>query len=217
LESNSHETPLKELQLVTQPGPRNELIWIAFTTKAALHQWRDHFEDAYVAIEGAQLFSLAVQNRVESILINPAGPVGGKITGMELQMLAEGTFPQEGDGKTHTVRAKENSAVRMGTPAEPLKVELIQYLRNKLGKDDEVLAGYVAAMAIGSGTAHLVLGIEFTSEPPPETAKPIMDAIGSGIQPFLGQGEYFDMIPFDAKHEWNEGLKKFGVVVYRRP
>src|SRR5580693_9909372 len=65
LESTSHETPLKELQLVTQPGPKDELIWIAFTSKTALHQWRDHFEDAYVAIVGAQLFPLAVQNRVE--------------------------------------------------------------------------------------------------------------------------------------------------------
>jgi hypothetical protein len=89
LESVSHETPLKELQLVTQPGPKNELVWIAFTNKAALRRWRDHFEEAYVAIEGAPLFILAVQNRVESILINPAGPVGGRITGVELQILAE--------------------------------------------------------------------------------------------------------------------------------
>jgi hypothetical protein len=92
LESNSPEKPLKELQLVTQPGPRNELIWIAFTSKAALYQWREHFEEAYVAIQGTELFALAVRNRVESILVNPAGPIGGKITEGELKILATGTF-----------------------------------------------------------------------------------------------------------------------------
>jgi hypothetical protein len=104
LEASSHVTSLKEIQLVTQPGPKNELIWIAFTSKAALGQWRNQFEDAYVAIQGSPLFALAVQNRVESILINPAGPVGGKITGVELQMLAEGIFPKDGDGNIKSTK-----------------------------------------------------------------------------------------------------------------
>jgi hypothetical protein len=217
LEASSQGASLKEIQLVTQPGPQNELVWIAFTNKAALRQWRPQLEEAYVAIRGIELFALAVQNRVESMLINPAGPIGGKITGMELQMLAEGTFPQEGDGKTHTVGTKEQASVRIGTPAVPLKAELVEYLQDQLGKNGDVLAGYVAAMVIGSGAAHLVLGIEFASGSTPEKAKPIMDSIGVGIHSFLGNGEYLDMIVFDAKHEWNESIKKLGIVVYRRP
>ncbi len=107
LESSSLETSLKEIQLVTQPGPRNELVWIAFTSKDALHRWRDRFEEAYVAIQGSPLFALAVQNRVESMLINPAGPVAGKITGMELRMLAQGAFPKTGEGKAAGSEPKE--------------------------------------------------------------------------------------------------------------
>jgi hypothetical protein len=105
LEASSHVMSLKEIQLVTQPGPKNEVIWIAFTSKASLRKWRHEFEDAYVAIQGAPLFELAVQNRVESILINPAGPIGGKITGIELKMLAEGTIPQDGDSHTKSAKA----------------------------------------------------------------------------------------------------------------
>ncbi len=105
LESSTFETSLKEIQLVTQPGPKNELVWIAFTSKEALRQWRPQFEDAYVAIQGTLLFALAVQNRVENILINLAGPVSGKITGMELQMLAEGILPRDEDGNTKNTKA----------------------------------------------------------------------------------------------------------------
>jgi hypothetical protein len=216
LEATPHEKPLKGIQLVTLPGGGNELVWIAFTNKAALHQWRDHFEDAYVAIEGAQLFALAVQNRVESLLINPAGPIGGKITGMELQMLSEGTFPQAGNGLTYSVRAKEQSPVRMGTPVEPLKTEFIRYLQDELGKNEKVLAGYVVAMVIGKGAAHLVLGIEFASELSQEAAKPMMDAIAGGIHPLLGKGEYLDMVPIDANHEWFGAMRQFGILVYQK-
>src|SRR5579862_3819655 len=62
LEIHSDGTGPKEIQLVTQPGAGNEPVWIAFTSKSALLQWRSHFEEAYVAIEGAPLFALAVQN-----------------------------------------------------------------------------------------------------------------------------------------------------------
>lgn len=95
LEASSQVMSLKEIQLVTLPGPKNELVWIAFTSKVASRQWRNQFEDAYVAIQGTALFALAVQNRVQSILINPAGPIGGKITEMELKMLAEGSSAQD--------------------------------------------------------------------------------------------------------------------------
>jgi hypothetical protein len=105
LEASSNVMSLKEIQLVTQPGPKNEVIWISFTSKATLHHWRNQFEDAYVAIQGTSLFTLAVQNRVESILINPAGPIGGKITAMELKMLAEGKFSQDGGGDTKSPQA----------------------------------------------------------------------------------------------------------------
>ncbi len=215
LEASSSGIPLKEVQLVTQPGTQNEVVWIVFTNRTALQQWRHHHEDAYIAIQGSSLFALAVQNRVESILINPAGPIGGKITRMELQMLAEGTFPGMGDGKTHTIGTKEQTSIRMGTPVEPLKPGLAEYLHNHLVKNEEVLAGYVAAMIIGRGKAHLILGIEFVLVPH-KNAKPIMDAIALDIHALLGDGEYLDMVPFDINHEWNESLKKFGILVYRK-
>jgi hypothetical protein len=216
LGASTQGAPLKSLQLVTQPGTEGGIVWLVFTSRTALRQWRPGFEDAYVAMRGDQLFSLAVQNRVEEILVNPAGPIGGKITRMELEMLAEGTLPQEGGGKTHTVRAREQTPIRIGTPAQPLKQDLVDHLRQHLKSRPDVLAGYVAAMVIGEGKAHLILGIQFAAIPDHKEVKPLMDAIGGGIPALLSTGEYLDMVPFDEKHEWFGALRQFGILVYQQ-
>ncbi len=86
LEESTHE-PLKEIQVVTQPSPEGKLCWLAFTSQEALYKWKH--ENAYVAIQGSQLFELALRNKVDNILMNVAGPIGGLITRIEIQMLAQ--------------------------------------------------------------------------------------------------------------------------------
>ena len=216
LEALPDEAALKEIQVVTQKGPKNELVWIAFTSKTALTKWRIQSEDSYIAIQGIHLFNLAIQNQVEAILINPAGPIGGKITRMELNMLAEGAFPQGGDGLTHQVRPSEGAPVLIGSPPRFLPPNLEEFFWERLSKENLVLAGYVASIKIGKGNSHLVLAIEYGSVPQPESNRALLDTIGAEIKKRIGPEEYIDMVSFDQKHEWCNAIRRHGVVIYKR-
>lgn len=217
LENQAEAKPLKEIQLVTQPGPKGELTWLAFTGRHTLELWKGVQDSPYVALRGKELFALAAQNRVDQILMNPAGPVGGRITRMELEMLAEGTFPTEGGRQTHSVQAREQTPIRIGKPAHDPNPELVEYLRENLSQNTEVTAGYLVAMVIGGGLPHLVLGIQFESVPHRESVKPLMEALGGGARTYLKKDEFLDMVPFDAKHEWFAAIQNYGVAVYKKP
>jgi len=80
------------VQLLSQRGPKGELIWMAFTDEKALSQWRSAGSH-YLVLPGTQLFHMAVENQVDSVLVNCAGPVGGQVSKAEIQMLAEGKIP----------------------------------------------------------------------------------------------------------------------------
>ncbi len=215
-ESTSAERPLQKLQVVTVPGSTGEAAWLAFTSREALCLWKGVGDCPYVAVEGGPLFTLAVQNRVDHILVNPCGPVGGKITRVELEMLAEGTFPAEGGSQTHGVQAREQTRIRIGKPAHDPDPELVEYLREKLSQSTQVTAGYLVAMAIGGGLPHLVLGIQFEAVPRREEVKPVMEILGGGVRAYLKKDEFLDMVPLDPKHEWFETIQNYGVAVYKK-
>lgn len=194
--------PLKELQLVTHPGEKGKVLWLAFTSRRALHQWRPQFPEAYAAIKGQQVFALAVQNNVDQVIINPSGPVGGRITRMELEMLAEGSLPVQGGEQIHTVVARPNTNYRFETPSGDEKADLILYLVGHLQKGVGVHEGYLIRLAIGDGAPHLLLAIRFLKAPPEKEVKPFLEAIAKDVGPYLGNGEYLDMLPLDDTHEW---------------
>lgn len=208
--------PLKELQLVTHPGEKGEVLWIAFTSRKALHQWRPQFPEAYAAIQGKEVFALAARNGVDQVIINPAGPIGGRITRMELEMLAEGTLPVQGGEKVQTVMARQNTVFQIGPLDRPLAPELLKYFREHLAKEPQVHTAYLAKVVVGGGTPHLLLGVLCRMVLPEEKARPLMAAIGQDVGKFLGSGELLDMVPLDDGHEWTPLLREKGTVVYRR-
>jgi hypothetical protein len=207
---------LKDLQLVTQPGRAGETIWLAFTSRQALHLWREQFPDAYVAIQGSQVFALAVQNNVDQLVINPAGPVGGYVTRIELQMLAEGTIPMEGGEKVNTVLARANTHLQIGPVAQGLAPGLLDHFKGHLEKEARVEAAYLASVMLGGGLPHLLLGICFKKLPDEKSIQGLMAEIGKDVGKYLGKGEFVDMVPLDEGHEWYDYLQEKGTQVYRR-
>jgi hypothetical protein len=204
-----------DVKLVSQRGAKGELVWMAFTDEKALSMWKST-GGAFVTLPGSQFFSMAVRNNVDNILVNCAGPVSGQITKMEINMLVEGTLPDEAGEATHTLRFKENTQVFIGAPVQQPRPELVSYLKEKLGDHPDVLAGYLVLMTIGAAAPHLVLGVQFKAMPHQEPTKRMFDSLGKGLHPFLGQGEYLDMFPFDPTHEWFQSIQKSGIVVYKK-
>ncbi|HVZ81807.1 MAG TPA: SseB family protein [bacterium] len=206
--------PLKELQLVTHPSEKGEVLWLAFTSRAALHQWRPQFPEAYVAIQGRQVFALAVQNKVDQIIINPAGPIGGRITRMELGMLAEGTLPIQGGEGVHTVLSRSNTNYRFEAPELGGKQGLVEYLKGHLASGKGIEEAFLVLLAIGDGSPHLLLAIRYPAAPMEGSVRPFLEAIGKGIGRFFEKDDYLDMLPLDGGHEWAEAIREKGVRIF---
>ncbi len=214
LEPSSNGKPLKELQLVTHPGEKGEILWHAFTSRQALHQWRPQFPEAYAAINGQQVFALAVQNKVDQVIINPVGPVGGRITSMELEMLAEGSIPMQGSEKVTTILSRTNTDYRFETPVLDGNIKLVSYLKDHLKTGDGILEGFLVRLAIGAGAPHLLLAIGYQLVPPEGMVKPVLEGIGREVGKYLEKGDYLDMIPFDEGNEWAKAIREKGIKIH---
>jgi hypothetical protein len=77
------------LRLITRQNESGDLLLLAFTDQDAMAAWRSDV-NRYIALEGQELFSLALQNEVSEIIVNLAGPVSKRITRYEIIALALG-------------------------------------------------------------------------------------------------------------------------------
>jgi SseB protein N-terminal domain/SseB protein C-terminal domain len=205
--------PLKEVQVVTRPGAPGETVWIAFTGLEPLRLWWGQPGSPHLAVKGEELFPLALRNRVDTLLINPAGPIGGRLTRMEIQMLAERTIPMEDGGGLQGLQAGAGSEIRIGPPSRLPEAALVDYLRAEMGRNRLVRAGYLAAIEIGSGAPHWLLALQFEPAQAPQEAKAFLEGIGSGASAFLKHGEFMDLVPLEEGHEWLETVRKCGIPV----
>ena len=70
-----------------------ELALVAFSDPAALRRWEAEPKSMLV-MRAEQLFQVATENDFAEILINPAGPTGGKLAKHEFTRLAQGVIPE---------------------------------------------------------------------------------------------------------------------------
>jgi len=80
-------------QISATQNENGEMVLAAFSDPAALRRWEAKPESMMV-MPAAQLFEMAIENDFAEILINPAGPAGGKLSKQEFTQLAQGEFPE---------------------------------------------------------------------------------------------------------------------------
>ena len=80
-------------QISATQNEAGELVLVAFSDPAALRRWEQNPE-AMLVMPAQQLFQLALDNNFAEILINPAGPAGGKLARHEFARLAQGVIPE---------------------------------------------------------------------------------------------------------------------------
>lgn len=79
-------------QITATQNEEGEMVLAAFTDPPALRRWVNNPKSMLV-MPAAQLFEVAINNDFAEILINPAGPVGGKLPRSEFISLSQGIIP----------------------------------------------------------------------------------------------------------------------------
>ena len=78
--------------LMLTKNEAGEIVLPVFSDPNALHRWEQN-PHSMLVLTADKLFELAVANDFDELLINPAGPAGGKLTRLEYRCLAQGILP----------------------------------------------------------------------------------------------------------------------------
>jgi hypothetical protein len=152
---------------------KGEMVLLAFTDTDALLRWRPA-GCAVVGMRAADVFPLAIANRFASIVVNVAGPTGGRITRGEFQ-LAEGALPGEAESGLMSGRVLKQTQAYLGAPARPPSKALVDAVGTGLDANELVQAAYLFQVKIGKGEPHLMLGLVpsgvFTKEQPTSSSE----------------------------------------------
>lgn len=203
------ETPIQ--LVVTQE--KGETVMLAFTDTAALVRWRPA-GCAYVGMPAADVFRLAIKNGFASVVVNVAGPTGGRITRREFQFLAEGIVPGRAQSAVMAGEVQQQTAAYLGAPSRPPTEALIDAIATGLDGHQPIKAAYLFQVKIGQGEPHLMLGLVpggvFTKEQAEFVVRDLMER----LNPVLGDGEYLDCTVLDAS--WLKDVQRLVRPVFQR-
>ncbi len=189
------------VEFVVRRNTEGHMVMLAFTDEAAVQAWKaaDYY---YIMPNAVELFQMALEMNVASILVNVAGPVvGGELTREEFQALAAGMSP-EGDEKAGTtvITPPPDAPVTFAPLAQPVSAALRAALHAAFASHAEIAAGYLWQMQIGDAAPHLVAGVQFGKAVDDAALKAAMNHLGDQIAPHLSPGEFMDFIIVEGEH-----------------
>jgi len=169
----------------------------AFTSEDALNRWGETV-DGFVGLAGRELFRFAVDLKVHSVAINPAGPIGGQLLPGELRTLAEGQVPEISGAFVETITVSKLGPLNFKAPQGSPPPEFLKKVRDRCGAYPEIRRAYLFSAEMGDGRDHLVVGIEFARFMKQAEAKAVFKELGSEIGPMIGTNEMVDFMDLKA-------------------
>jgi hypothetical protein len=122
--------PGARAQIVAEPDADGRWALLAFSDPRTLAAWAE--PPLTASVRGRDLVDLAVAKGVDTIVVDPAGPVRVTLAGDELAALAGVPAPAEAD-----------TALRLAPPVPPLEEHVVVALRAALEPRTDVRAAYV--------------------------------------------------------------------------
>ncbi len=203
------ETPIQ--LIVTQD--KGETVMLAFTDTAGLLRWRPA-GCAFVGMPAADVFPLAIASRFASIVVNVAGPTGGRITRREFQFLAKGVLPGKAESAMMAGQVQQQTVAYLGAPSLPPRKALIDAVATGLDGHQPIKAAYLFQFKIGQGEPHLMLGLVPGGVLTKEQAEFVVRDLMERLNPVLGDGEYLECMVLDAS--WLKDVQRFVRPVFQR-
>jgi hypothetical protein len=161
---------------------------LAFTSEAALLAWRPA-GCTYTSLAARDVFRMALQKEMETIVVNPNGPSGGYLTRLEFTTLAEGLFP---DSPSQNV---PSGGIAIASPSPLPPEEWLASLRRHARAMTSIRGLYLVNASINGGPHHYLMGIDLASGAKPDDAIP---PFLESIRPTIESGAYVDFVPLGS-------------------
>ncbi|TWT43751.1 hypothetical protein RAS1_01500 [Phycisphaerae bacterium RAS1] len=182
------------IPLVTVENDAGQRAMLAFTDVAALHAWRSAAD--HLSLAAGALFSIAVQNDFDAVVLNIAGPDGGDLSRREFSMLAQGMLPlAEGEHGTQALLAA-GGRVAVAPLAAPPADALLAAFRAALRRNAAVETIFLFRLAVGGSHWSLAAGFCMRTRSEPER-QAVFQSVGDQIHAALGDDEYVDFLALD--------------------
>jgi hypothetical protein len=178
--------------LFLAPGEDGSLVFVAFTDVEALRAWADG-DQPFASVDGRTACRLVVEHGADGLVINAAGPWGGRLSQHDCELVAEGLVPTEGEEGV-LARGGAESVLRLDALGEEPPRALVETLRRAA---DAAGASecYLADGAFGPGPTHLVAGVVLDNGGPRTDS---LRAVGDAAQPALPAGQALDVVALDG-------------------
>lgn len=180
-------------QFVTNRNAEGGTVFLAFTDAPSVRAWRP-VGCSCVAFNAHDLFSTLLQNNAAAVVVNPAGPTGGKITQEELEALAAGTIP-EYQGNAAKMQTASGTAIYVGMPAKQPPEHLMTRLRDGMAAHSEICAGYLFQSYVqGRAKASLTAGLLFSKPITQQKTEELMDDLAGRVRWLMAADESLDVM-----------------------
>lgn len=181
-----------DVEFVVAQNKQGQNAFLAFTDEAALNLWKP--ECAFIATNALDLFAMALEMNLASIILNVAGPTArGEVMRWEFQALATGG----GQVGTTIITPPPDAPVKFTLLTKKPADKLMNGLKDALASHPEIAAGYLMQAQIGNAAPHLVAGVQFTQEFAEDIVRHIIDDLGDKLSTLLAEGEFIDFIVID--------------------
>ncbi len=200
--------------MITIRNDDGQIAMLAFTDEEALRAWCSQ-GCAWKALHGADIFAMALETRVDRVIINPAGPTGGTLDRRQIASLAESRSERNPGDRAFMQAVPADQTLVLCLPQNEIDSRLLSHVREALGDRQEIAAGYFFEMTIGQGDPHLGIGVEFACPMSPQAVHETMSSIYSEVKGYLPEGQFFDFLPL-VRDEMLNMAREHGTQIYRQ-
>lgn len=181
-----------DVEFVVAQNQQGQNAFFAFTDEAALKLWKS--ECAFIATNALDLFAMALEMNMASIILNVAGPTArGEVMRWEFQALATGG----GQVGTTVITPPPDAPVKFIPLNKKPADKFMSGLKDALASHPEIAAGYLMQAQIGDAAPHLVAGVQFTKGFAEDVMRHVINDLGDKLSTVLAEGEFIDFIVID--------------------
>jgi hypothetical protein len=166
------------LHVMTMHLSDQRVAWPLFTDKTAMLRWKSISH--YYQFDAIDAFALADKHRIDTLMINPAGPIGGQVAGWEIHWLALGEIPDP-DAPRMSTRTLDRADVFVAPPAQQATEQMNTVTREVMTQHPEVQSAYIFMMAFDPQPPQLVLGVRFFEMPNKATKDALMRILSKEV------------------------------------
>ena len=151
-------------QLPTILSPNGEKSLPVFTSEDALQAWiLEPIE--YFAIPFRIICTKALEQGVDAIVINDAGPARAELTAFELSYLSEGLIPPYASQSHQGVTLDENTEITLSALSRSVPVMLAERLNGYFNQGSQsIYSAYLFEISIAHGPIHLAMAVKMNEK-----------------------------------------------------